>query len=127
MNKADKIKVAQKLIDGMNTLTIRFCPDGVNGTGKYIKKAGGYHTKQEIKDIKKIHDRINDGMKTKKDDKDKAYSDFDGATKGKPLISKAKEKLAVEFEIEEDLNDIIDVYFDEKNKDKVGDKAIKVK
>ena len=119
MNKTEKLKVAQYLIDGMNELTIRFASAGVDANGKYIKKVGEYHTKQEIKDMKKIHDSILDGMKTKKDENDKDYTDFDGAVSNKPLITKGKEKTNDKHGEDTDLDDIVAVYFLAENKDKV--------
>lgn len=125
----EKLEVVQDFIDGMNSLTIRFAPLGVDSEGKYIKKAGGYFSGAEIKYVKEIHEDITDGMITKIDAENNTYSDFDGATKAKPLKTKAKEKMKekAKYVDEEDMDAIVDVYFDNKNKDKVGDKAKKVK
>ena len=130
MEKAEKLQVAQNYIDGMNTLTIRFAPYGIDkNTGKYIKKPDGerYFSSSELKYIKKIHDDINDGLKLKLNEDQQEVTDFDGAQNGKPIKTKAKEKMKEKYPDESDMDDIVDVYFLTENKDKVGDKAKKVK
>lgn len=129
MRKEDKLLTSQRYIDGMNVLTQRFAPYGVDENKKYIKKPEGepYHTKAELKYMLQLHEEINSGMKLKLDEQEKEVTDFDGATNGKPLVTKARTKMKEKYPEEEDMDDIVGVYFDSKNKDKVGDKAKKVK
>jgi hypothetical protein len=135
MNKNEKLEVAQNYIDGLNILTIRHgayeIVDGearpLPAKAKYVKKAGRYFSKEELKLMKKIHDDINDGMKLKLNEDENEATDFDGAAKGKPLVTKARAKMKEKYPDEEDIDDIVGVYFDTKNKDKVGEKAKKVK
>jgi hypothetical protein len=135
MNKEKKIEVAQHYIDGLNILTIRHgAYEIVDGEArplpakvKYPKMQGLYLSKEELKYMKKIHDDINDGMVLKLNEDENEVTDFDGATKGKPLVTKARAKMKEKYPDEEDMDDIVGVYFDTKNKDKVGDKAKKVK
>ena len=129
MNKADKKYIAQKLIDGLNLLTIRYAPEGeetVEGQQKYTKKQGNYFTKAELKYMLKIHKEINAGLKIKLDEESNEITDFDDQVQGKPDKDIAKAKMKEKYPNDSDITDIVDVYFLVKNKDKVGDPAKKV-
>ena len=129
MNKADKKYIAQKLIDGLNLLTIRFAPEGIqdiNGQKRYNKNVGNYFTKAELKYMLKILKEINAGLKIKLDEESNEITDFDDQVQGKPDKDIAKAKMKEKYPNDSDIADIIDVYFLVKNKDKVGDKAKKV-
>lgn len=123
MEKSEKLELTQHFINGMNELTARFAPLGtetINGGKRYIKKEGRYFSKSEVKKMIKLHDDINNGFVLKLDENENEVTDFDDAAKGKPNKAKANAKMLEKYPDENDLADIIDLFFDEKNKNKVG-------
>jgi hypothetical protein len=131
LTKEEKKEIVQYFVNGKNVLDIRFNPLGTDEKSRYKKKAGRYFTGAEMKYMKSLHDEINEGFKTKtkidpETEEIEEYSDFDkkNGAKNKPDIEGASVKMKEKekFKDDPDLNDILAVYFDDKNKDKIKDK-----